>query len=49
MDEIWNLYEIEKFLHQLDQRILALRELKEKGQLANPEELNILEIKAQKN
>jgi len=48
MDEIWNLYEIEKFLDQLDQKILTLRELKEKGQLANPEELNILEIKAQK-
>jgi acetyl-CoA carboxylase carboxyl transferase subunit alpha len=48
MEELWNLYEIEKFLDQLDEKINTLRQLKEKGQLANPQELEILEIKAQK-
>ncbi|MCX7870710.1 MAG: acetyl-CoA carboxylase carboxyltransferase subunit alpha [bacterium] len=48
MEELWDLYEIEKFLDELDKKILTLRELKQKGQLVNPQELEILELKAQK-
>ncbi|MCX7972783.1 MAG: acetyl-CoA carboxylase carboxyltransferase subunit alpha [bacterium] len=48
MEDILNIFEIEKLLDILEQRINLLRDLKKNGKLSNPQELELLEIKTQK-
>ncbi|MCS7243720.1 MAG: acetyl-CoA carboxylase carboxyltransferase subunit alpha [Candidatus Calescibacterium sp.] len=48
MEDILNVFELEKFLDKLEERINILRDLKKQGKLSNPQELEILESKTQK-
>jgi len=45
MENILNIFEIEKLLDKLEAKIKLLQDLKQQGKLSNPEELEILEIK----
>lgn len=48
MQEILNIFEIEKLIDQLEEKISFLRNLKDQGKLVNPQELEILELKFEK-
>ncbi len=48
MEDILNIFEIEKLIDQLDQKVNFLRKLRSEGKILNPDELDILEKKVEK-
>lgn len=48
MEDLLNIFEIEKLIDHLEEKINFLRKLKEEGKLSNPKELEILELKFRK-
>ncbi|MFN4220425.1 MAG: acetyl-CoA carboxylase carboxyltransferase subunit alpha [bacterium] len=48
MEDLLNIFEIEKLINQLEEKINFLRKLKDEGKLSNPKELEILELKFKK-
>lgn len=45
MEDLLNIFEIEKLLDKLEEKINFLKNLKEQGKLSNPQELDILEYR----